>query len=269
MIQQATTTNSETGAKTFENEKLTAFLHGLSEGAMLYSPLLGYMKVYDFNDSGVVMALSNPDKNEPYNHLFLYSGRIARFDKGECMLFLSHLCRRWNVLNFQPGDIVAMDIKYKDGNTLTYVVIFGEVEVTDYPRIRTYACLCKNSDLLAPYAQLDFCGTSGEEESIDLRYATPTEEKLLTNAVERIGKRWDKEKQRLVSLDSEATTAEQLREDFNALQKEYSRLSEHCKKLEQERDEAQKRAEQEAGRIQEVLYHSIERLGRNNPRTDD
>lgn len=269
MIQQATTTNSETGAKTFENEKLTAFLHGLSEGAILYSPLLGYMKVCDFNDSDVVMALSNPDKNEPYNHLFLYSGRIARFDKGECMLFLSHLCRRWNVLNFQPGDIVAMDIKYKDGNTLTYVVIYGEVEVTDYPRIRTYACLCKNSDMLTPYAQLDFCGTSGEEESIDLRYATPTEEKLLTNAVERIGKRWDKEKQRLVSLDSEAPTTEQLRKDFNALQKEYNRLSEHCKQLEQERDEALKRAEQEAGRIQGVLRSSIEWLEQKKPQTGD
>lgn len=252
MIQKATT-SSETVAKSFENEKLAAFFFGLSEGAMLYSPLFGYMKVRETNASGIMMTIHNLREDESSGFLFRYNGRAACFDKGECLLFLSHLYRRWNVLNFQPGDIVAMDIKYKDGNTLTYVMIFSEVECTDYPRIRTYACLCKNSDVLTFYAQLDFCGTS-EEESIELRYATPTEEKLLINAVEKIGKRWDKEKQRLVLLDSEATTANQLREDFNALQKEYNRLSEHCKKLEQERDEASKRVVQEVERIQKSPF---------------
>lgn len=257
------------GAKTFENEKLAVFLHSLPKGAMLFSPLLGYIEVYDINASGVVVALPNPVKKEPYDWSFLYNGRISRFSKGECMLFLSHLYRRWNVLNFERGDIVAMDIKYKDGNTLTYVVIFSDVENTDYPKIKTFACLCKNSDVLTPYALLDLRGTCAEEESIELRYATPTEEKLLNNAVEKIGKRWDKGKQRLVPLGSEAPNPEQLREDFNALQKEYNRLSEHCKKLEQERDEALKRAEQEAGRIQGILCQSIERLGQSKMQTDD
>ncbi len=201
MNQKATKTSPETGAETFENEKLAFFLHGLSKGAMLYSPLLGYMEVYDINASGVVVALPNPVKKEPYDWPFLYNGRILRFSNGECMLFLSHLYRRWNVLNFQPGDIVAMDIKYKDGNTLTYVMIFSDVESTDYPKIRTYACLCKNSDVLTPYALLDLRGTHEEEESIELRYATPTEEKLLNNAVENIGKRWDKVKQRQISCN--------------------------------------------------------------------
>lgn len=263
MIQQAKTTNFETGVKTFENEKLAAFLHGLSKGATLYSPLFGYMKVRETNASGIMMTIPNLREDEPSDFLFRYNGRAACFDKGECLLFLSHLYRRWNVLNFQPGDIVAMDIKYKDGNTLTYVMIFSEVESTDYPKIITYACLCKNSDVLTPYALLDLRGTCAEEESIELRCATPTEEKLLNNAVEKIGKQWDKEKQRLVPLFSEAPNPEQLREDFNALQKEYNRLSEYCMKLEHERDEALKRAEQETGRIQGILGQSIERLGQS------
>lgn len=258
MIQKAIITSSETGAKTFENEKLAAFLRSLPEGAMLYSPLLGYMEVYYVNDSNITMALPNPGKNEPYDYTFCYDGRIKCFDKGECMLFLSHLYRRWNVLNFQLGDIVAMDIKYKDGNILTYIVIFSEVESTNYPKIRTYACLCKNSDVLTSCALLDLRGTREEEESIELRYATYTEEKLLNNAVEKIGKRWDKVKLRLVSLDSETQTPEQLREDFNALQEEYSRLCEHCKKLENERNYFQKKAELESGRTQEILYKAIE-----------
>lgn len=258
MRQRKTRSIPKTGVKTFEKEKLSAFLHSLPEGAMLYSPLLGYMTVYDINESGVVMALPNPAENEPYDWPFLYDGRISHFPQGECMLFLSHLYRSWNVLNFQQGDIVAMDIKYKDGNILTYIVIFSEVESTDYPKIRTYACLCKNSDVLTSYALLDLCGTREEEESIKLRYATPTEEKLLNNAVEEIGKRWDKVKLRLVSLDSEAQTPEQLREDFNALQEEYSRLCEHCKKLENERNYFQKKAELESGRTQEILYKAIE-----------
>lgn len=258
MRQRKTRSIPKTGVKTFENEKLSAFLHSLLEGDMLYSPLLGYMTVYDINESGVVMALPNPAENEPYDWPFLYDGRISHFPQGECMLFLSHLYRRWNVLKFQLGDIVAMDIKYKDGNILTYIVIFSEVESTDYPKIRTYACLCKNSDVLTSYALLDLRGTREEEESIELRYATSTEEKLLNNAVEKIGKRWDKVKLRLVSLDSEAKTPEQLREDFNALQEDYSRLCEHCKKLENERNYFQKKAELESGRTQEILYKAIE-----------
>lgn len=269
MSQKETRNFPKTGAKTFENEKLSAFLHSLPEGAMLYSPLLGYITVYDINESGVVMALPNPVENEPYDWPFLYNGRIASYDKGECMLFLSHLYRSWNVLKFQLGDIVAMDIKYKDGNILTYIVIFSEVKSTDYPKIRTYACLCKNSDVLTSYALLDLRGTREEEESIELRYATPTEEKLLNNAVEKIGKRWDKVKQRLVSLDSEAHTPEQLREDFNALQEEYYRLCEHCKKLENERNDFQKKAELESDRIQEILYKAIEKVGQSKLQTDD
>lgn len=259
MRQRKTRSIPKTGVKTFENEKLSAFLHSLPEGAMLYSPLLGYMTVYDINESGVVMALPNPAENEPYDWPFLYDGRISHFPQGECMLFLSHLYRSWNVLKFQLGDIVAMDLKYKDGNILTYIVIFSDVESTDYPKIRTYACLCKNSDVLTSYALLDLRGTrEEEEESIELRYATSTEEKLLNNAVEKIGKRWDKVKLRLVSLDSEAQTPEQLREDFNALQEKYSRLCKHCKKLENERNYFQKKAELESGRTQEILYKAIE-----------
>lgn len=258
MRQRKTRSIPKTGVKTFENEKLSAFLHSLPEGDMLYSPLLGYMTVYDINESGVVMALPNPAENEPYDWPFLYDGRISHFPQGECMLFLSHLYRSWNVLKFQLGDIVAMDIKYKDGNILTYIVIFSEVESTDYPKIRTYACLCKNSDVLTSYALLDLRGTREEEESIELRYATYTEEKLLNNAVEKIGKRWDKVKLRLVSLDSEAQTPEQLRENFNALQEEYSRLCKHYKKLEDERNYFQKKAELESGRTQEILYKAIE-----------
>ena len=258
MRQRKTRSIPKTGVKTFENEKLSAFLHSLPEGAMLYSPLLGYMTVYDINGSGVVMAIPTAAENETYDWNILYDGRISHFPQGECMLFLSHLYRSWNVLNFQLGDIVAIDLKYKDGNILTYIVIFSDVESTDYPKIRTYACLCKNSDVLTSYALLDLRGTREEEESIELRYATPTEEKLLNNAVEKIGKRWDKVKQRLVSLDSEAQTPEQLREDFNALQEEYSRLCEHCKKLENERNYFQKKAELESGRTQEILYKAIE-----------
>lgn len=259
MRQRKTRSIPKTGVKTFENEKLSAFLHSLPEGDMLYSPLLGYMTVYDINESGVVMALPNPAENEPYDWPFLYDGRMSHFPQGECMLFLSHLYRSWNVLKFQLGDIVALDLKYKDGNILTYIVIFSEVESTDYPKIRTYACLCKNSDVLTSYALLDLRGTrEEEEESIELRYATSTEEKLLNNAVEKIGKRWDKVKLRLVSLDSEAQTPEQLREDFNALQEEYSRLCKHCKKLENERNYFQKKAELESGRTQEILYKAIE-----------
>lgn len=243
MIQKTSKGIPEMGAKTFENEKMVDFLRSLTKGATLFSPLFGYMKVYETNASGVEMDLPNLGEDEAYTPLFRYNGRLACFEKGECMLFLSHLYRRWDVLNFQPGDIVAMDIKYKDGNIQTYVMFFCKVESTDYPKIITYACLCKNSDVLTFYALLDLYGTCAEKESIELRYATPTEKKLLNNAVEKFGKRWDNVTQSLMPLDSEIHTSEQMGEKFNALLKEYNRLTEHCIKLEHERDEALKKAE--------------------------
>lgn len=270
MKQRATRSIPEIKAKFFEIEKMAAFLYGLTKGDTLYSPLFGYLNVKRTNASGIEMGLPNPDEDEAYDILFRCNGRLANFERGECMLFLSHLYRSWNVLNFQPGDIVAMDIKNKDGNILTYIVIFNEVDfINSYPKIRTYACLCKNSDELTSYSQLDLQGTCAEEVSIELRYATPTEEKLLNNAVERIGKRWDKRKQRLLPLFSEDPNPNHLREDFNALQKEYNRLTEYCIKLEHERDEALKKAGLEAGRMQGESYEANERMYLTIPQTDD
>lgn len=145
-------------------------------------------------------------------------------------------CKGWS-------DIVTMNVKYKDGSTLTHVLIFREVTSTAYPQLRTYFRLCKNSGILTYYSLFDLSGADAEEESIELRYATPTEEKLLYHALERNGKRWVKEKLCYESLDSEDASLELLREDFNALQKEYNRLTEYCIKQEQERDEALKKAE--------------------------
>lgn len=270
MGQKALKNLPETGGRNSENEKMTAFFRSLYKGAMLYSPLFGYMKVKESNDSGIMMTIPNPREEEPSDFLFLYNGRAACFEKGECMLFLSPLYRRWNVLNFQMGDIVAMDIKYKDGHILTYVVIFHDVETINFLHIRTYACLCKDCDVLIKYALLFFHRVCEEEvESIDLRYATPTEEELLNNAVAKKSLRWDKEKKRLVSLDSEDTTSVNLYENFNALQKECNRLTEYCIKLEHERDEARKKTEQEVERIKTVLYKSIAQLEQIKPQTDD
>lgn len=256
MRQKETRSIPKTGAKTFENRKKENFFRSLLDGAALYSPLFGYLQVKKIDDSGIVMTIPNWNEDESKDFRFLYNGRAECFDKGECMLFLSHLYRSWNVLNFHQGDIVTMNVKYKDGNTLTYVLIFREVTSTAYPQLRTYFHLCKNSGVLTYYSLFDLSGADAEEESIELRYATPTEEKLLYHALERNSKRWVKEKLCYESLDSEDASLELSREDFNALQKEYNRLTEYCIKLEQERDEALKKAEQ-AGRKQEKLHMVI------------
>ena len=270
MKQKATRSIHEINVKSFEKEKMATFLYGLTKGDTLYSPLFGYLNVKETNASGIVLSLFLPDEHDAYDILFRCNGRLANFERGECMLFLSHLYRSWNVLNFQSGDIVAMDIKNKDGNILTYIVIFNEVEFIDsYPKIKTYACLCKNSDEITSFTLLDLYGMCAEEVSIELRYATLTEEKLLNNAMERIGKRLVKRKQRLMLLDSESHNPNQLREDFNALQKEYNRLTEYCIKLEHERDEALKKAGLEAGSMQGESCKANERMYLTKPQTDD
>lgn len=269
MRQTETRSIPKTGVKTFETRKKEKFFRSLLDGAALYSPLFGYLQVKNTDDSGIVMTIPNQNEDESEDFRFLYNGRAECFDKGECMLFLSHLYRSWNVLNFHQGDIVTMNVKYKYGKTLTYVLIFREVTSTAYPQLRTYFCLCQNSDVLTYYSLLDLSGADAEEESIELRYATPTEEKLLNNAMERNGKRWVKEKLCYELLDSEDTSLELIGEDFNALQKEYNRLTEHCKKLENERNDFQKKAELESGRIQKLLYKVIEQIGQSKLQTDD
>lgn len=269
MKQKETRSIPKTGVKTFENRKKENFFRSLLDGAALYSPLFGYLQVKNTDDSGIVMTIPYQNEDESEDFRFLYDGRAECFDKGECMLFLSHLYRSWNVLNFHQGDIVTMNIKYKDGNTFTHVLIFREVTSTAYPQLRTYFRLCKNSDILTYYSLIDLSGANAEEESIELRYATPAEEKLLNNAIERNGKRWVKEKLCYELLGSEDTSLELIREDFNALQKEYNRLTEHCKKLENERNDFQKKAELESGRIQELLYKVIEQIGQSKLQIDD
>lgn len=104
-----------------QNIKLKNFLRSLLEGAKLYSPLLGWVKVAEVNDSGIcVVNLSDQKDNECY--LFRDDAHLANFEQGEPMLLPSLSCRSWDILDFNDGDIVAVDILSNSGKMKTYEV---------------------------------------------------------------------------------------------------------------------------------------------------
>ena len=64
-----------------QNIKLKNFLRSLPEGAKLYSPLLGWVKVADVNDSGIcVVNIFDQKDNESY--LFRDDAHLANFEQG-------------------------------------------------------------------------------------------------------------------------------------------------------------------------------------------
>ena len=106
-----------------QNIKLKNFLRSLSEGAKLYSPLLGWVKVAEVNDSGIcVVNLSDQKDNECY--LFRDDAHLANFEQGEPMLLPSSSCRSWDILDFKDGDIVAVDYLLDGGKMNTFIMKF-------------------------------------------------------------------------------------------------------------------------------------------------
>lgn len=220
-----------------ENNKLADFLRNLPEGATLYTPLYGYMQVWDINDSGINLTAYCKEDDDHFYLLFRDDGCMANFEKGECLLFPTRLCRDWNMLYFEPNDIIAMDITYKTSNKVTYVLDFCSLEYKSLFAVNTYACLCKKNEVLTFGTSLDLYGTSIEETNIFLRYATDKEEDLFADAIRKSGRHWDEDKQRYVLSDENGITFEQLRQDYDFLRNEYKRLEKQCIQLQTERDE--------------------------------
>lgn len=168
-----------------QNIKLKNFLRSLSEGAKLYSPLLGWVKVAEVNDSGIcVVNLSDQKDNECY--LFRDDAHLANFEQGEPMLLPSSSCRSWDILNFNDGDIVAVDILLNSGKMKTFIMKFKGLSVDPSFTVHYYLLGSLKTKTLLIDQEMIIHGSYSRERLIIFRSATETEEEKFKAKVERL-----------------------------------------------------------------------------------
>ena len=168
-----------------QNIKLKNFLRSLPEGAKLYSPLLGWVKVAEVNDSGIcVVSLSDQKDKESY--LFRDDAHLANFEQGEPMLLPSFSCRSWDILNFNDGDIVAVDILLNRGKMKTYIMKFKGLSVEPFFTVHYYLFESLKTKTLFIDQEMICHSSYSRERLIVFRSATETEEEKFKAKVERL-----------------------------------------------------------------------------------
>lgn len=168
-----------------QNIKLKNFLRSLSEGAKLYSPLLGWVKVAEVNDSGIcVVNLSDQKDNECY--LFRDDAHLANFEQGEPMLLPSLSCRSWDILDFNDGDIVAVDILSNSGKIKTFIMKFKGLSIDPSFTVHYYLLGSLKTRTLLIDQEMIIHGSYSRERLIIFRFATETEEEKFKAKVEKL-----------------------------------------------------------------------------------
>lgn len=168
-----------------QNIKLKNFLRSLSEGAKLYSPLLGWVKVAEVNDSGIcVVNLSDQKDNECY--LFRDDAHLANFEQGEPMLLPSLSCRSWDILDFNDGDIVAVDILSNSGKIKTFIMKFKGLSIDPSFTVHYYLLGSLKTRTLLIDQEMIIHGSYSRERLIVFRPATEKEEEKFKAKVEKL-----------------------------------------------------------------------------------
>lgn len=167
------------------NKRLRIFLRSLSEGAMLYSPLFGFVKVAEVNDSGIcVVSLSDQKDNESY--LFRDDAHLANFEQGEPMLLPSFSCRSWDILDFNDGDIVAVDMLLNSSKMKTFIMKFKGLSVDPSFTVHYYLLGSLKTRTLLIDQEMIIHGSYSRERLIVFRPATEKEEEKFKAKVEKL-----------------------------------------------------------------------------------
>lgn len=167
------------------NKRLRNFLRSLPEGAMIYCPLLGWVKVAEVNDSGIcVVSLSDQKDNECY--LFRDDAHLANFEQGEPMLLPSWSCRSWDILDFNDGDIVAVDILLNSGKMKTFIMKFKGLSVDPSFTVHYYLLGSLKTRTLLIDQEMIIHSSYSRERLIVFRPATEKEEEKFKEKVEKL-----------------------------------------------------------------------------------
>lgn len=171
--------------------KLAAFLRSLPVGTILYSPLCGYVKVFDVNDSGIVVSL--PDGHDPDfsdTLLFRDNGHLAnheRDDDGEYQIFPSRICRNWRFLRFKEDDVIVMEFEYTYGNVAKYTMLYKGVDASGEWYIHAEYVVYGDCDAFSDLDTLSFQPIQWEEQKLSFRFAHEEEARHLLSVMKAHG----------------------------------------------------------------------------------
>lgn len=168
-----------------KNIRLRNFLRSLSKGAKLYSPLFGWVKVVEVDASGIcVVSLSDQKDNDSY--LFRDDAHLANFEQGEPMLLPSVSCRSWDILDFNDGDIVAVDTLSNSGKMRTYIMKFKGLSTDPFFTVHYYLLASLKTRTLLIDQEMIISGSCPSERLIAFRSATEKEEEKFKAKVEKL-----------------------------------------------------------------------------------
>ena len=107
-----------------EEINIREVFNNIPKGHRLYSPVCGFVKVIETNDSGILVQPVESAQTDDDTLLFRWNGRLAGYqdyDWSECVLFPSRLVRKWDVFTWKEGDVL-------EGEDGKWLVVFDSFE---------------------------------------------------------------------------------------------------------------------------------------------
>lgn len=114
-----------------ENINIADALRDAPQGTLLYSLVGGEMNFRKILKNNKISCDPSGVSNFAIPILFNADGSLAFSEesgingRGECMLFPSSICRTWQMLCFEKGDIVVLTYESKDGNKDEYMIAYN------------------------------------------------------------------------------------------------------------------------------------------------
>lgn len=158
---------------------LADFLRSLPQGTILYSPLCGYVKVWEVNDSGIVVVLpENHGPELPDTLLFRDNGHLANHecdDDEKYQIFPTHICRTWRFLRFKENEVVTMEYKYECGQVTKFIVLYDGINVSGEWTIKVKQAAYGTYEKLYDFNTLSLQPMYTDTFTLSFRYANKEE----------------------------------------------------------------------------------------------
>ena len=102
------------------------------------------------------------------------------------MLLLSWSCRSWDILDFNDGDIVAVDTISNSGKMRTYIMKFKGLSTDPFFTVHYYLLASLKTRTLLIDQKMIISGSCPSERLIAFRSATEKEEEKFKAKVEKL-----------------------------------------------------------------------------------
>lgn len=177
-----------------ENINIADALRDAHEGTLLYSLVGGWMSFRKILKNNKISCDPSGVSNFALPILFNADGSLAFSEeseingRGECVLFPSSICRTWQMLSFEKGEIVVLTYETKDGCKDENVIVYNGMDFGTKNGVRYAASICLNDN---NRLDLNSCHCLNairlDEISVSFRKANDVEKQDLIDALRMRG----------------------------------------------------------------------------------